>query len=170
MPNPVTLRAGQTSLIFMGYAWLWMPLGPVTITATLSDQTIQTIVNIQGTSSPAITVPSTLTSIDGSAVQFEVSGSDPTDTPVTLSATRLPPGARFDSVTGEFSWEPNGAPTGTYPVEFEAMNGLGLSSSATVDVEVVSGEPVLDKLIHGATRKDEGACSPGSLATLRGTG
>jgi hypothetical protein len=97
-------------------------------------------------------------------VQFEVSGYDPLDTPITLSATRLPPGARFDSASGQFSWDPSSAPGGSYPAEFAVMNGLGLSSSATVTVEVVSGEPMLDKLLHGATRKAEGACSPGSLA------
>ncbi len=141
----------------------------MTLTAELFTKSIQTTVTIQGTSSPSIAVPSTQTSVDGEAVQFAVSGHDPADTPVTLSAAQLPPGARFDSVTGEFSWEPNGAPAGTYPAEFAVINGLGQSSSATVEVEVVSGEPVLDKLIHGASRA-EGACTPGSLATLRGTG
>ncbi|MFN0165739.1 MAG: putative Ig domain-containing protein [Bryobacteraceae bacterium] len=170
MPDPVTLRAGQKSLTFSGSTKPRIAPGVVTITATLFAKSTQTSVTIQGTSSPAIAVPGTLTSVGGTAVEFEVAGYDPTDTPVTLSATKLPPGALFDSVTGEFSWDPGGAPTGTYPVEFAAMNGLGLSSSSTVEVEVVPGEPALDKLIHGATRKHEGACSPGSLATLRGTG
>ena len=37
-------------------------------------------------------------------------------------------------------------------------------------MDVVSGEPVLQKLIHGVTRTAEQACSPGSLATLQGLG
>ncbi len=170
VPDPVTLRAGQTSLTFSGSAKTRIAAGPITITATLFEQSIQTIVTILGTASPALAVPATLTSVGGAAVQFEVSAHDPADSPITLSATKLPPAARFDSVTGEFSWEPNGAPAGTYPVEFSVVNSLGLSSSASVDVEVVSGDPVLEKLIHAATRKEEAACSPGSLATLQGTG
>jgi uncharacterized protein (TIGR03437 family) len=108
--------------------------------------------------------------VDGEAVHFQVSGDDAADSPVTLSVSKLPVGASFDSAGGEFAWEPRSVAPGSYPVSFTATNGIGQSAAATVMVEVMSGAPVLKGLIHSATRSAEQACSPGSLTTLLGVG
>jgi uncharacterized protein (TIGR03437 family) len=106
--------------------------------------------------------------VDGEAVRFRVSGYDPNDHPIALSAPQLPAGASFDPDLGEFSWEPLGTETGSYPISFVATNGIGESATATVVVEVMSGDPVLRRLIQAATRSNERACSPGSLVTVQG--
>jgi uncharacterized protein (TIGR03437 family) len=144
----------------------------VTITATLHGSKVQTTVSIVSTLSGAlsINVSGALTSVDGEAVRFVVSGHDPADLPVTLSASGLPAGARFDASTGEFSWEPGSVTPGAYPVAFAAINSAGQTARATAPVEVVSGTPILTKLVQAANRSSEGACSPGSMVVLQGVG
>jgi hypothetical protein len=75
-----------------------------------------------------------------------------------------------EGAQGEFSWDPGGAEPGPYALVFSATNGAGESVDATVVVEVMSGVPILTRLIQSATRLENRACSPGSLATLQGYG
>jgi uncharacterized protein (TIGR03437 family) len=143
----------------------------VTITAALHGSSANTSISIAATGSQvSVDISGAPTSVDGEAVGFQVFAHGPENLPVTLSASGLPAGSRFDASTGEFSWEPGKAKPGAYPVVFTAANSAGQSGSATVAVAVVSGKPILTKLIQAASRSSEGACSPGSMAILEGVG
>jgi uncharacterized protein (TIGR03437 family) len=171
VPNPVVVRPGQSSIAFTGQAGALAKPRTVTVTATLGSSSVAATVNIvAGSTSLNLSVPPTQTSVEGEAVRFQISAQDAADLPVTLSASQLPAGAAFDSAQGEFSWEPRSAEPGSYEVSFAATNSAGESASATVVVEVMPGEPALKTLLHAATRSPERACSPGSLATLQGSG
>jgi uncharacterized protein (TIGR03437 family) len=171
VPHDATVRKGQSSVSFTASASSRVKPRTVTITATLGSSSVRTVVNIVSTATTlSIDVPPTQTSVEGAAVRFQVSGDDAAGSPVTLSVSKLPVGASFDSAQGEFHWEPRGVEPGTYPVSFTAASDTGQSAAATVLVEVMSGAPVLKGLIHSATRSAEPACSPGSLTTLLGVG
>jgi uncharacterized protein (TIGR03437 family) len=169
-PNSVTMRTGQTAVTFVATAKPQARAGAVTITATLNTSSVQTTINILSRTTPSLAAPSNLTSIGRERVKFRVTAWDPGDLPLTVSASRLPAGARFDSTTGEFEWEPDGVPEGSYAIPITATNSAGQSSTETVTVDVRSEQPVLEKLLNTATRATEGACSPGSRATLIGAG
>lgn len=95
---------------------------------------------------------------------------DPDDLPLTIMASRLPAGARFDSASGEFEWETTDVAEGSYTVPITATNSARRSATKTVAIEVRSEKPVLQKLINTASRANEGACSSGSRVTLVGSG
>jgi hypothetical protein len=71
----------------------------------------------------------------GSAVQFTIGASDPDGDPITYSATGLPAGANFNSVTRQFAWTPSNNQTGTHAVTFSASDGV-LSDSERVEITV----------------------------------
>lgn len=86
----------------------------------------------------------------GNTLTFSVSAADPLDGDVVvLSATNLPSGATFPtvtnaaSVTGAFTWIDAG-PVGVYTTSFRAVDDDG-SSSETTTINVATGSPpVLD--------------------------
>jgi uncharacterized protein (TIGR03437 family) len=145
----------------------------------LSLAEIQTDMNTPvGVSAPALQTSTTIniavsgepSSVEGDPVNLQVAASDVNHLPVTLSASDLPSGSQFDSTSGSFAWEPVGVRSGSYPITFTATNALGKSESAKVMVDVASGAPVLENLLHGATGVATQACSPGALASLQGAG
>jgi hypothetical protein len=75
-------------------------------------------------------------------LSFTVTASDDNDTnddPVSLSmGNTLPPGATFNSTTGQFSWTPNDLDGGVHSVTFTASDGR-LSDSETIDINVTVG-------------------------------
>ncbi len=172
VPSQVVVRAGQSAISFLATTKSNAKPTSVTITAKLSRVTVNTTVSIvKGTANAlSVDVPTAQTSVDGESVQFLVSAQDPENLPVALTTAELPAGASFDSVRGEFTWTPRGVPFGSYPISFTATNAIGQSATAKVSVDVVSGEPVLKKVLHSVTHNPEQACSPGSLATLQGVG
>jgi hypothetical protein len=87
-----------------------------------------------------------------------------------LSASNLPSGAQFDAASGTFNWDTSGVASGSYTVTFTARNSSGGIVNQEVVVDVVAGAPVLEKMVHAATRSSEGACSAGSIAILEGLG
>ncbi|MEO7146112.1 MAG: putative Ig domain-containing protein, partial [Bryobacteraceae bacterium] len=171
-PASVTARAGQSSVVFTVSVVASAKPHAVTITASLGSSSIHATITIlaAGTNAPAIRAPGRQTSIDGEPVSFMVSGYDPQDLPISLSAPKLPAGAAFDAASGQFSWEPGTVPAGTYPVEFAATNSAAQTSTVTVPVDVVSGTPKIVKLVNAASRASDGACSPGSMAAVLGVG
>jgi hypothetical protein len=109
-------------------------------------------------------------SVAGDPVNLYVAASDQTQDAVTLSASDLPAGARFDGSSGEFFWEPGDVKPGSYPVTFRATNSRGQSETLKVMVEVAPGAPVLESLLNSTTGVAGQSCSPGGLAILEGTG
>ncbi len=109
-------------------------------------------------------------SMDGQPLNLEVSASGAGQLPVTLSASGLPAGANFDGQTGAFSWDPAGAPAGSYPVRFSATDAAGATDSTEVVLDVVSGAPVVEGLFHSVTEVSGSACTSGGLASLRASG
>ncbi|MDI6889065.1 MAG: DNRLRE domain-containing protein [Methanocellales archaeon] len=62
---------------------------------------------------------------EGQLLTFTISATDPDGDVLTYSATNLPAGADFDSVTQTFSWTPTYEQAGSYPgVHFEVSDGL----------------------------------------------
>ena len=171
VPGTVVVRAGQSVVSFTATAARRVKQTAVTVTATLGATSARATVNVvPSVGSLSLDVPPLQMSVDGTTVRFQVSGSDLADLPIKLSASKLPAGALFESAQGEFSWEPRGAEPGSYPLSFTATNRTGESVDGTVVVEVMSGDPLLKRLVQSATRSADRACSPGSLATLQGSG
>ena len=169
VPSTVQIRTGQTSVDFMGQA-IRNRGTMITITATLNSTSTQAMVLLVMTSSSTLSISGRRASFDGEPIHLVVSGNDPQELPLALSASELPSGASFNPNTGEFLWEPVNAKSGDYTINFQATNGSGQTSQAKAVLHVGSSEPVLEKLIHSATRSDKLACSAGSLATITGDG
>lgn len=79
---------------------------------------------------------------EGARLAFTVSVRDIDNDRVTLVATGLPPGASFNSVTGDFNYVPafdvsTGAIDSFFDVTFEASDGRGGVASETVRITVI---------------------------------
>jgi hypothetical protein len=133
------------------------------ITATAGMATAQEAIQVQASSGPVLTVPSTQAARLGKALRFTVSAADPAGLPVQLAAVNVPVGASFDAASGLFEWIPSASQGGKYKVTFSATNSGRQSSSAEVTVNVSSGLP-------GLTSSERLVCSPGALASLNGSG
>ena len=133
------------------------------ITATAGMATAQEAIQVQASSGPVLTVPSTQAARLGKALRFTVSAADPAGLPVQLAAVNVPVGASFDAASGLFEWIPSASQGGSYRVTFSATNSGRQSSSAEVTVNVSSGLP-------GLTSSERLVCSPGALASLNGSG
>ncbi len=85
---------------------------------------------------PDISAPAFVTSAVGGAVTFTVSSTDPNNDSIFLSASNLPAGATFSSVSSngtvsqDFSW-PSATPVGVYTAEFYASSIDGETSTVT---------------------------------------
>ncbi len=93
---------------------------------------------------PVMTVPGTQTVGEGLPLSFTVSGADsdlPTQT-ITLSASSLPPGASFPTVTGNpvtgtFSWTPVQGQAGNYTVTLTATDNGTPNLHAAKNVTII---------------------------------
>jgi parallel beta-helix repeat protein len=82
---------------------------------------------------PELAVIGNKATTEAAALTFVVAATDGDGDPITLSASNLPLGARFDGATGNFSWTPWYDQAGTYTaVRFEATDG------ALTDFEVIT--------------------------------
>jgi len=162
-PSAVVTRANQTRLTFQVAADALAGGQLATITATAGTATAQETIQVQASSGPVLTVPSTQAGRLGKALRFTVSAVDPAGLPVQLTAVNAPVGASFDAASGLFEWIPSASQSGKYKVTFGATNSGRQSSSAEVTVNVGSGLPSL-------ANSERLVCSPGSLASLNGSG
>jgi uncharacterized protein (TIGR03437 family) len=162
-PSAVVTRANQTRLTFQVAADALAGGQLATITATAGTATAQETIQVQASSGPVLTVPSTQAGRLGKALRFTVSAVDPAGLPVQLTAVNAPVGASFDAASGLFEWTPSASQSGKYKVTFGATNSGRQSSSAEVTVNVGSGLPSL-------ANSERLVCSPGSLASLNGSG
>jgi Putative Ig domain len=99
---------------------------------------------VRATSAPGLTVPLAQSIAPDTILSFAVVAVD-TDIPplpLTLSASGMPPGSSFDSVSGVFVWRPSAdqAP-GVYVVIFTASNGQGGVDSKRVSITVIAATP-----------------------------
>jgi len=91
-----------------------------------------TVVLVIATNLPVLSLPGNQTLTVGNTLRFVVKASDANPGAVILlTATWLPPGATFNSVTGVFSWTPSNNQTGTYTIAFSAIDNNNPSQQDT---------------------------------------
>jgi len=163
VPAIVQTRAGQSTVDFQINA---VSSGEgVVVSAGVGSEAIQTTLSVTPDGSKPLHVPGLQFAQPGTELRFPVSAADPA---ATLSAGALPVGASFDSLTGEFRWNPAATQIGSHTIDFAAVDSQGAKSAAAVRVEVESGQPVVERIVNAATRSPEAACSAGALATIEG--
>ena len=110
------------------------------ITSNATNGTVNIALAGQGNNGPTLDPIGDKNAVAFVNLSFTVTASDADDTNddnVTLSmGPGLPPGATFNSATGQFSWTPTDADGGSYSVTFTASDGL-LSDSEEIDINVV---------------------------------
>ncbi|MBL8533517.1 MAG: putative Ig domain-containing protein, partial [Betaproteobacteria bacterium] len=91
---------------------------------------------------------------EGQALAFQLKSVDSDGDTVTYYADELPPGAKLDPLTGQFTWTPALNRAGTYQVTFTASDGSG-SSSETVEIRVANANqlPVFVPMIPQLARE-----------------
>ncbi|MEI9972363.1 MAG: hypothetical protein WDO73_10120 [Ignavibacteriota bacterium] len=57
---------------------------------------------------------------------------------------------------------------GVHSIGFTATDALGATTTASVPVDVESGDPVVTRIVNAASHAAEAACSPGALAMIEG--
>ena len=100
-------------------------------------------------------------------MRFGVTASDPGG-PVSVTASNIPDGASWDASSGDFIWKPVESQAGRHEVKFTATNSAGLSVTERIHIEVGPGLPIISAVVNAATGSRDAACSPGSIASLRG--
>jgi uncharacterized protein (TIGR03437 family) len=170
LPDSVPLRPGRSSVSFRGSIDESSPQQSATITVGLFGGQASSTVSIVTAQSPIIRVDSPQVISVGKKLSFEVTARDPNDLPVTLSAMNLPAGANFNAQNGRFDWTPGEPQAGTHPVTFRATNSANAFSQKIVTIEVIVGTLKIFAFTNAASSSGDVPCSPGSLATLWGTG
>ena len=72
-------------------------------------------------------------------LSFNISATDADGDAILYSATGLPTGAIFDTITGSFSWIPGSGAAGTYDITFNATAN-GMTDSESIRITVLSNE------------------------------
>lgn len=85
---------------------------------------------------PALNSIDNKTGNENSLLEFIVSGSDPDNDSLTFSASGLPSGASFSTLTRTFSWKPSFSQSGTYQVTFKADDSKGGSATKTITITI----------------------------------
>lgn len=86
---------------------------------------------------------------EGELIEFTVNATDADNDTLTYSASNLPPGASFSTITRVFSWTPDFNQSGNYPdIEFTVMDDGEPMMIATqfvaISVDNVNRQPLLD--------------------------
>ncbi len=163
LPKSVTARAGQTSLEFQVDA---VEAGEnIVISADDGSGAATETVQVVPDRSRLVRAPGHQFVKYGTEVNFIISA---VDSSATLSVSGLPDGASFDPGTGEFRWTPAINQLGVYGVSFGALEPSGAKGSASVSIQVDSGEPVVRRVVNAASRSAEAACSTGAVAAIEG--
>jgi uncharacterized protein (TIGR03437 family) len=168
VPATIGARKGLSRLRFEVSADPNSTFEIATLEARLGAGSVQTSVTIEPPEAPGLTAPAEVSSTPQMPVHFQVRGLDYQGLGVTLSAANLPPGAVFEPDEGVFEWTPAAGDLGTYKLLFTATSPLDTATTKVVNLSIDSGSPRLTKLENGAGGTAPAACSPGSVATLRG--
>jgi len=163
LPATSTIQPGQTTAKFMVEASSPSAVSAV-ITARLGDEMVQDTLSLDGEPTQ-LRVPRRVYARYGATVQFRVISSAPVE---SLRVTGLPPAAVFDSDSGLFQWTPDVAQQGAHQVVFSATTVAGGQTLATSEIEVGPGVPAIVKVVNGASRSKDNACSPGAIGSLEG--
>jgi PKD repeat protein len=97
---------------------------------------------------PVVTAPTSAPGAEGALLTFVVTAADPdAGSPIaSLTGDPLPFGATFvsnaDHTSGTFSWTPDFAQAGVYPIVFTAVNALSGSATTQVQISNVNRPPV----------------------------
>ena len=163
LPERVVTRPGQSSVEFRMDGV--NSAEGVVVTASLGSNAVTDTVAVTPETSHSIDAPRRRAVRSGNEVRFGVSVSDPA---ASVFAHGLPAGASFDPSTGEFRWTPDGTQLGAHPITFSTVDSSGRKTSASVTVQVDSGDPVVTGIVNAATHSADAACSPGGIATIEG--
>jgi uncharacterized protein (TIGR03437 family) len=167
LPSTVTTRPGQSTLSFEVLADPAARQQTTRIDAKYGANVVEQNLELSSGAGPVIKAPKKQLAKFGDALRFAVTATDSSGS-VSLGASDLPTGASWDAASGEFVWTPDKSQTGKHEVTFTATNSAGISATERVRIEVDSGEPMVSAMINAATRSPDAACSPGSVASLRG--
>jgi hypothetical protein len=137
--NPDLSQAGDFSVTFKAFDGALVDSEVVVITVTNTNQ------------SPVLAAIGPQTTTENINLHFVISASDPDGTTPVLTTSTLPAGVTFidnNDGTGSFDWIPNYTQAGTYPITFNASDGIATVSeivSITVD-DAGNQRPVLDSI------------------------
>jgi uncharacterized protein (TIGR03437 family) len=81
----------------------------------------------------------------------------------------LPPAASFDPETASFSWTPAEYQLGRHKIEFSATNAGGVTSAASVLLDIQRGVPAGLRLRNIAGDSAPAACVPGAAVSVTGS-
>jgi hypothetical protein len=106
-----------------------------------SDGTLSTrlrvVINVINVNrSPELTLPEPARVAAGNDLVFQVRKYDPDLEEVSVKAVNLPSGAEFEPESGIFTWNPQEADTGLWPLTFRATDGSGGSCQGQTEVSV----------------------------------
>ena len=105
---------------------------------TLSSRLRVLITVINVNRNPELIFPESLNVAAGSELVFQVRASDPDFEEVAIHAVTLPPEAVFEEESGVFSWTPQLADTGSWPISFRAVDLSGGDCYGQAQVEVTA--------------------------------
>ncbi len=165
IPASVATRPGQAQLDFKGYSDPTAKQQTAAVMVQFGQTSVADTVDLSPATAPILNLPPPQLTKIGKPLAFTVAATDPGGLPLVLSAGTLPPGASFDTSTGNFSWT---SKRGTYDIVFTAANSANLSSTGDVLIQVDSGEPAIATVRNAASQIPQTACSPGSIASLVG--
>lgn len=135
---------GWYNTLFIG---TWHRGGPFT-SVWFDDIKYDVIEGVEN--APPVLDPIVAKSIDeGINLEFIISASDPDGNTLTYSASNLPPGATFDTITATFTWIPDYNQAGIYPnVHFEVSDGEFFDSEdIVITVNNANRAPILGRIV-----------------------
>ncbi|MBN1999710.1 Ig-like domain-containing protein [candidate division KSB1 bacterium] len=120
--------------------WRLGPEGTQTvnvITTVLPNIALQFFASLEANLPPLIDAPDDTVVVEGQELQFTITASDPEGDIVSITASDLPDGAVFDSLTTFFSWTPALNQQGDYAVTFIARDQHDRFSQKIVYIHVI---------------------------------
>jgi uncharacterized protein (TIGR03437 family) len=161
LPAFLSSRSGKRSISFRGSVDPAAGQSSIVISAGEGETAVSDEISVTPSSSPVFSLPGRQFVRLGSPVSFIVSAQDGSGLPVDVSAATLPEGASFDAEFRRVLWTPAPQQAGESSLSFGASNSVGATSSGAVPIVVDSGDPII-------TKPELTACTPGSIATIRG--
>ncbi len=111
-------------------------------------------ITVKANQSPLMSSPGDKTVQEMAALQFSLGATDPDGHALTYSALNLPQGATLNPTTGDFSWTPSYAQSGTYNVSFSVTDGTAnepgpiVTRAVTITVTDVPQPPVAPSMLR----------------------